>query len=90
MSSKSQVGIDYDREIEIIDHALLACKRDFEELLYKRHVFIARKFNIDILELIDYLAMDGGVAKESVDMLISIVNRKREKPTKRARTFGQK
>ena len=80
MIRKSQAEIDYDKEIKKIDEALIACKKDFENLLYKRHVFIARKFNIDVLELISHIAKDGEIAQESVDMIVSIVNEKRKKP----------
>jgi len=69
---------DYDKEIEKIDEAITACKRDFEELLYKRHEFIARKFGIDVMELIEFVSQSDDVPQEAVDIIVSIVKKKRE------------
>ena len=78
MIKKSRVPIDYDREIERIDEAIVACKKDFEDLLYKRHEMIAKKFDIDVYELIDYIVKSNGVSQEAADIIVSIAARKRE------------
>jgi len=78
MTKINQNLTDYDKEIEKIDEAISACKRDFEELLYKRHVFIARKFGIDVMDLIEYVSKSDDVPQEAVDLIVSIVKKKRE------------
>ena len=76
MLQSSQIQIDFDREIERIDEAIFACKRDFEDLVYKRHEFIARKFGMDIFELIDYIVKSNDVPQEAADLIVSIAMKK--------------
>ena len=78
MPQKSQIKINYDREIEKIDEAILACKKDFEDLLYKRHEMVARKFGVDVMELIDYISKNKNVPKEAVDIIATIAMKKRK------------
>ena len=79
MYRESQPQIDYDREIEKIDEAILACKRDFEDLVYKRHEFIAWKFGLDVIELMDYIVKSyDDVPQEAVDIIVSKIKKKTE------------
>jgi len=79
-----QAGCDteFDREIAIIDDAIRACKRDFEDLVYKRHEIIARKFGMDVLELINYIANDENVPQEAADLIASIAKKKKAQSRK--------
>jgi len=72
----NHVEAEFDSELGRIDEAILACKRDFEELVYKRHEYIARKFGIDVIELINYIAESGDVPREATDIIVSIAKKK--------------
>jgi len=78
MPHRSHIHINYDKEIERIDEAIIACKRDFEDLLFKRYEVIARKFGIDVMELIDYVSKSDDVPQEAVNIIVSIVKKKRQ------------
>ena len=77
MLPDDQAQFDFDREIALIDEALSACKRDFEDLVYKRYEFIARRFGIDVMELIDYIIKSSDVPREAVDVILSIAMKKK-------------
>jgi len=74
----SHTEVEFDSELKRIDEAILACKRDFEDLVYKRHEYIARKFGIDVIELIKYIAESGDVPHEAADIIVSIAKSKKE------------
>jgi len=76
--TQSDSDAEYDREIKIIDEAILACKRDFEDLVYKRHEIIARRFGIDVMELINFIAKNGDVPQEAADIITAIAKKKKE------------
>ena len=78
MTQKIRKQVDYDREIGRIDDAIIACKRDFEDLLYKRHEVIAKKFGMDVFELIDYITKSNEVSPEAAEIIISIAAKKRK------------
>ena len=77
MSQEYKTQIDYDRELERIDEAIVICKRDFEDLIYKRHLYIARKFGIDVLQLLDYVTKNYDVPQEAADIIAAIAIRKK-------------
>lgn len=78
MAQEIRRQVDYDKEIERIDEAIIACKRDFEDLLYKRHEVIAKKFGMDVFELIDYITKSNEVSPEAADIIVSIATKKRK------------
>ena len=78
MIKKIKRQVDYDREIERIDEAIIACKKDFEDLLYKRHEVIAKKFGMDVFELIDYITKSNEVSPEAAEIIVSIAAKKRK------------
>ena len=77
MLQKSQAQTDFDRELEKIDAAIIACKKDFEDLLLKRHEVIARKFGIGIMDLLESIAKEEDVPQEAMDIIISMAMKKR-------------
>jgi len=67
---------EFNREVEIIDKALLACKKDFEELMYKRLEIMARRFRINVPDLVDCLLKADDVPKETAELISSIAKKK--------------
>ena len=80
MSQDNQEQLEYEvefnREVEIIDRALLACKKDFEDLMYKRLEIMARRFRIGVPELIDCLLKADDVPQETAQLISSIAKNK--------------
>jgi len=82
-NTQTEFDEEFNREIKIIDEAILACKRDFEDLIYRRHEVIARRFGIDVMELIEYVINDDEVPREAAEIIASIAKKKKGQPKRR-------
>ena len=78
MLQQSYVQIDYDKEIGRVDKAIGALGNELEELVYKRYVLIARKYGLDMRELMQFISENDLMPKE----VMELVNSAREKDTR--------
>ena len=78
MLQQSYVQIDYDKEIGRVDKAIGALGNELEELVYKRYELIARKYGLDMRELMQFISENDLMPKE----VMELVNSAREKDTR--------
>ena len=77
MSQKSNISVDYDKEIGRVDQAILALRKELEELVYKRYELIAHKHNINTHELMECIVEHDLVPKEVVEIINSAAEKKK-------------
>ena len=78
MSQKRYMQVDYDKEIGRVDKAILALRKELEDLVYKRYELIAQKHNINTDELMECIVEHDLIPKEVVDLINSAVEKKSE------------
>ena len=78
MLYENETQVDYDQKIKSIDKVIDTLSKELEDLLYKRHVLVAKMCGVNVLELIDYIEKNENdkASKDMVDVISSIVRKK--------------
>jgi len=80
MTQTSNTPIDFDREVEAVDSAIVAHKREIEELISKRYELIAQKSDLDMQEVVECLFECDLDPKEVMEFIVAAKNRKLNHP----------
>jgi len=75
MLQKSQIPIDYDREIGRVDNAIIALGKELEDLVYKRYELVAGKHNLNAEELIHYIVDNDLMPKDVTELIVSAMEK---------------
>jgi len=70
-----QTQIDYDKEVQRVDNAIIALGKELEDLVYKRYELIAQKHDLDTHDLIDCIADNELMPKEVTELIISAMGK---------------
>ena len=74
---RARVHIDYDAEIKRVDNAIVALNNDLEDLVYKRYELIAKKYNLNMHDLMDFIIRNNLVSKDVIELIVSSLEKKR-------------
>jgi len=75
MLQKSQIPIDYDREIGKIDKAIIALGKELEELVYKRYELVAGKHDLNADDLIQCIVENDLMPKDVTELIVSAMEK---------------
>ena len=76
MSEENGISIEFDKEIEAVDRAIVAREKEIEELICKRYELIVQKNDLDMQEVIECLFESNINPKEIMELITDIKNRK--------------
>jgi len=71
--------VDYDKEVEFIDKAIVTHQKEIEELICKRYELIAKKTDLDMHEIIECLYESDLEPKEVMELIVAAIKDKRKK-----------
>ena len=76
MTQRTQIDIDYDKEIGRVDMAIVALGAELEDLVYKRYELVARKHKLDAQELMNCIVENNLMSQEVIGVISSASMRK--------------
>jgi len=68
--------IDFDKEVEAVDRAIVTHEKEIEELISKRYELIAQKNDLDMQEVVECLFESEMEPKEVMELIVAAIKKK--------------
>ena len=76
MSQMNNAPIDFDKEVEAVDRAIVTHEKEIEELISKRYELIAQKNDLDMQEVVECLFESEMEPKEVMELIVAAIKKK--------------
>lgn len=76
MSDSSEMILNYNEEIEAVDRAIVAREKEIKDLICKRYELIAKKNDMEMLEVVECLYESNLEPKEIMNLIAVAINEK--------------
>jgi len=76
MSQISKAVIDFDKELEVVDRAIVAREKEIEELICKRYELIAMKNDLEMQEVVECIFESNIDPNEVMELIVTAIKKK--------------
>jgi len=78
MPQINNASIDFDKEVEAVDRAIVTHEKEIEELISKRYELIAQKNDLDMQEVVECLFESDMEPKEVMELIVAAIKKKQK------------